>query len=584
VNSLLYGMALYGRSFSEGCDESPQMHQICDGVLPAEMCMVYVMMCTGLPTVLKCRHIAAVALSILLQVLFLSLTAYRLELPFVPTGTSIIHMQVLQCLILYEYENFSRRMYLNQTLALQSHKNMLNAENDAVLKELRTTELRHLFGNVAHDLKTPLQAFSFEMDAILSHVRSGEDGASVADHIERSVEYMRNTSLFFRMTINRALDYSKASAGIVLQPSYETVGLRASLTRVQNCLRCFDDVREFNHFTVEVSPDVSEFVVTDPHWLEENLLSLASNAQKFSKTGRVIVRCFIVDNALLNTYSDKFMTIPSVTKLTESSISTRQHAGVKVQSDAEHMLAFEVIDDGVGIPKAQRISIFESTKQSSRHTGGTGMGLYALYHRVHALGGSCGVRDRVERVPGARFWFTIPYVRAKAPGRIITIDSNIASVVDDFTPAMSREAVQTMTHGKDDCSPKVLIVDDSVLIRKTTGRALKLVGVASDVAEDGAVCLDKIDQGNYELILMDIQMPVMGGIESTKRIRAMEHETGRARVTIIGVSANSDGETKSEALAAGMDGFLPKPMNMETLRCLLESIDCDLWESVKRKR
>jgi signal transduction histidine kinase len=275
---------------------------------------------------------------------------------------------VLQCLILYEYENFSRRMYLNQTLALQSHKNMLNAENDAVLKELRT-ELRHLFGNVAHDLKTPLQAFSFEMDAILSYVRSGEDGASVADHIERSVEYMRNTSLFFKMTINRALDYSKASAGIVLQPSYETVGLRASLTRTQNCLRCFDDVREFNHFTVEVSPDVSEFVVTDPHWLEENLLCLASNAQKFSKAGRVIARCFIVDNASLNTHSGKFKTVPSISNLTESSISTRQHAGMKVQSDAHHMLAFEVIDDGVGIPKAQRRSIFQATRQSSRHTG-----------------------------------------------------------------------------------------------------------------------------------------------------------------------------------------------------------------------
>jgi hypothetical protein len=135
-------------------DESPQKYQICNGVLRAELCMVYVMMCTGLPTVLKCRHIAAVALSILLQVLFLSLTAYRLELPFVPTGTSIIHMQVLQCLILYEYENFSRRMYLNQTLALHSHKITLNAENDSVLNELRTTELRHLFGKLSPSSST----------------------------------------------------------------------------------------------------------------------------------------------------------------------------------------------------------------------------------------------------------------------------------------------------------------------------------------------------------------------------------------------------------------------------------------------
>jgi two-component system, sensor histidine kinase and response regulator len=127
----------------------------------------------------------------------------------------------------------------------------------------------------------------------------------------------------------------------------------------------------------------------------------------------------------------------------------------------------------------------------------------------------------------------------------------------------------------DDGSAKILVVDDSALIRKTAARALKNAGMASDVAEDGAVCLDKVTKGDYRLILMDIQMPVMDGIESTKRIRALEHETG-ARVVIIGVSANSDSDTRNEAMAAGMDGFLPKPINVDSLKRLLTTTYCRL--------
>jgi two-component system, sensor histidine kinase and response regulator len=85
-----------------------------------------------------------------------------------------------------------------------------------------------------------------------------------------------------------------------------------------------------------------------------------------------------------------------------------------------------------------------------------------------------------------------------------------------------------------------------------------------------------VTKGDYRLILMDIQMPVMDGIESTKRIRALEHETGAPRVVIIGVSANSDSDTRNEAMAAGMDGFLPKPINVDRLKRLLKTTYCRL--------
>jgi CheY-like chemotaxis protein len=329
---------------------------------------------------------------------------------------------------------------------------------------------------------------------------------------------------------------------------------------------------------------VSDVIVTDRQWLAENLLCLASNAQKYSKTGRVVIRCFLADAKCSSvTGSGSVRSSNSLGKFTDNSTSKVTDNSLNAaMMTSDHMLAFEVIDDGVGINKAEWRSIFEPSRQSSRHMGGTGLGLYALRHRVHTLRGSCGVRDRVDRKPGACFWFTIPYVPAKAPGSINAVESNTVSVMnsvdDESTPliASSKDTAMSMSQRDGDFSAKILVVDDSSLIRKTAVRALKNAGMASDVAEDGAVCLDKVENGNYRLILMDIQMPVMDGIESTKRIRAMEHETGAPRVAIIGVSANSDGETRKEALAAGMDGFLPKPINLETLRRCLESIDCDL--------
>jgi CheY-like chemotaxis protein/signal transduction histidine kinase len=513
--------------------------------------------------VVKCRHIAAVFVSILIETIFVGLTAYRIGVPLSSVMALLLTL-ILQCMILYEYENFSRRMYLNQTIAIQSHKNMLSAENEVVLKDLRTAELRHLFGNVAHDLKTPLQAFSFEMDAIVSHLQLGVVNVSVSNRIENSVEIMRSASMFLQMVINRALDYSKASSGLILQPINEPESLSKSLISVRRCLRSFDDEYDERKFVVQLLSNVNDFIVTDHRWLVENLLCLTSNAQKYSKSGQVVIRCSLAETGRCSSFKTD----------APISYSSRYQGSHHAPSQ---MLEFEVIDAGEGIPKSKRRSIFEPAQQSPRNMGGTGLGMYALRHRVLDLGGSYGVRDLKDGKPGACVWFSIPYVPANGHQGIMswppvaqaTSPTSLCDSILFFSATPSAKV-------PDDGSAKILIVDDSALIRKTAARALKNAGMASDVAEDGAVCLDKVTKGDYRLILMDIQMPVMDGIESTKRIRALEHETGAPRVVIIGVSANSDSDTRNEAMAAGMDGFLPKPINVDSLKRLLKTTYCKL--------
>ena len=132
---------------------------------------------------------------------------------------------------------------------------------------------------------------------------------------------------------------------------------------------------------------------------------------------------------------------------------------------------------------------------------------------------------------------------------------------------------------------KILLVDDSVMIRKTTSRALSRDGHEVEVAQHGAECLKKLEQSKldsigcdrftFNLVLMDLQMPVMDGLEATKRIRALESsmvkddendgtEYSNPHITIIGISANSESEAREECVSVGMDGFIEKPLRMKT--------------------
>lgn len=287
-------------------------------------------------------------------------------------------------------------------------------------------------------------------------------------------------------------------------------------------------------------------------------------------------------------------------------------------------LRFEVEDTGIGISEDSMKTLFNPFKQTQRLAGGTGLGLYSLAKRIEALKGSYGVSHRRDRRQGTLFWFTIPYRPDTSEVKMATDDPSYLSDValssgsDQHQTVMiqAQNAAKDATElpGRNDYIREgsaeltksmklkrtfsILIADDSATVLKMTSAMLRKHGYEISTAENGAIAVNVIknkfqevqsqshddehnhDRDNFDVVLMDLQMPVMDGLEAVKRIRSMEKNLGRESssprgqrsLKIIGVSANSDHETMEEAFKAGIDAFLPKPFNINSFEKTLTQL------------
>ena len=352
-----------------------------------------------------------------------------------------------------------------------------------------------------------------------------------------------NTNSFMWMTINRCIDFTKASNGMKLIPKNETLNLKQSM---EIPIKCVADLQSTMKIELtNITKDISENIVTDKQWLQENILCLVSNAVKYSTGGVVTVE---------------------VSKITES-ISTEISELKSMQ-----YLKFEVEDTGIGLSETAMNSLFEPFKQAQRMAGGTGLGLFSLKKRMDALGGTYGVRNRKDGLIGSLFWFSIPY----------TPDDTMNSV--ELTESSNNLLYLSKNHE----SLRVLIVDDSPSILKLSSQMLRRKGFIVDTAENGSIGLDMIINNKipYDIVLMDLQMPVMDGLESVRRLRQYEKNQQFPSESIvpptqlvIGLSANSDDETINEAYRAGIDDFISNPFKMESFLQKLNKINLNKIEN-----
>jgi CheY-like chemotaxis protein len=221
-------------------------------------------------------------------------------------------------------------------------------------------------------------------------------------------------------------------------------------------------------------------------------------------------------------------------------------------------LCITVEDEGIGIEDDKMSLLFQPFQQTMRHAGGTGLGLYSLSKRVEALGGRFGVGSRTDGQQGSRFWFSIPYTPDE------TYSKEVQSAAEQSTKIKLERTMSFDAEEKQSVILSALIVEDSAVISKTTSRMLKKAGYVVDVAENGAIGLDKMKQEVYSVVIMDLQMPIMDGMEATRRIRAFESgdefkSSEKRKQFIIGVSANGADDVMHDALSSGMDLFVPKP-------------------------
>lgn len=266
--------------------------------------------------------------------------------------------------------------------------------------------------------------------------------AHVADDLLQSMDVIKSclrdivsTNQFMIMSINRCIDYTKSTDGLKLKPTYDTVDL-ADVLRLP--ILCMQNSQEDCVISLgDIPPNLCSHVITDKHWLQENLLCLLSNAVKYSVGGEITVNVGLqqsstspregllnkkslwsqdglgnsgstyIKSCSSNNFHGSFNSSPSSDTAAADYLNDSIDA-VDVEDDMA-FLRIEVQDKGIGIPEDKRNSLFHPFQQTQKLAGGTGLGLYSLAKRIDALGGTYGVKSRDDGERGSIFYFTIPY-------------------------------------------------------------------------------------------------------------------------------------------------------------------------------
>ena len=426
----------------------------------------------------------------------------------------------------WEQVEIEAALELRGTLMLAA----LDFSQQALKQEANRAEVANrakseFLARMSHELRTPL-------NAILGCTQLINRDTALTNQLEEYVHIIGDSSEHLLSLIDDILEISKIEAGQITleETGFDFHLFMHSVLEMQQIRAQFKKIQ----LTCEISPDLPQYINADERKLRQILLNLLGNAIKFTDEGSVIIRASLVTTDV---------------------------------SSATYIIRFEIEDTGQGIDAEDLDKLFQAfvqTPSGKKIQEGTGLGLAISQKFANCMGSSITATNNLDR--GMTFKLDIP-VR-----RLASIDSTGKQKIN-LSPTSS-VVVKEESNENQAKSLRILLAEDNSFNQMIALKLLAKLGYQADCALNGLEVLKAIEQKSYDLILMDIQMPEMDGLEATRQIRQMESTRGVSNLTnqikIIAMTANVMNEDRENCLKVGMNDFISKPVRIEEIAKILK--------------
>jgi len=367
---------------------------------------------------------------------------------------------------------------------------------------LRAQKAKELFlANMSHEIRTPINGIAGMVNLLKEF--------DITNEQRKYLEAISNSADHLKIIINDILDFAAIESGKL---KFEQIGFNLK-EQIENVIKTFSFAAKEKGLSLEYTIDdqIPAILIGDTVRLGQVLVNLINNALKFTEKGSI-------------------------------NVSAELHGQNKMAQ-----VYISVKDSGIGIPKEKLDKIFESFSQAdtsiTRKYGGTGLGLAICKQLVELQNGTMAVESAFG--VGSNFHFTISY-------KIGT---------DDDLPESEVQVLDSRLHSLMDYS--ILLVEDNEINRMYASKLLEKWDCNLELAENGKVAIEQIEKSQFDLVLMDLQMPIMDGYEATKLIRSWEND--KSKIPIVALTANAIKGDNEKCLEVGMNDYLSKPFTPDQL-------------------